>query len=74
MMAIEADVEDPNASPIFSKYPGVLKDAQMTALAPASAAFEIAIVMPRSLKEPVGLIPSNLTQTLLPSISDKTQA
>ena len=49
-------------------------DAQMTALAPASAAFEIAIVMPRSLKEPVGLIPSNLTQTLLPSISDKTQA
>ena len=31
MMAIEADVEDPNASPIFSKYPGILKDAQMTA-------------------------------------------
>lgn len=31
MMAIEADVEDPNASPIFSKYPGVLKDARMTA-------------------------------------------
>lgn len=31
MMAIEADVEDPNASPIFSKYPAVLKDARMTA-------------------------------------------
>ena len=31
MMAIEADVEDPNASPIFSKYPAILKDAQMTA-------------------------------------------
>jgi chemotaxis protein MotA len=31
MMAIEADIEDPNASPIFSKYPGVLKDARMTA-------------------------------------------
>ncbi|TXI31501.1 MAG: flagellar motor stator protein MotA [Aquipseudomonas alcaligenes] len=31
MMAIEADVEDPSASPIFSKYPGILKDAQMTA-------------------------------------------
>lgn len=30
MMAIEADVEDPNASPIFSKYPVVLKDARMT--------------------------------------------
>lgn len=31
MMAIEADIEDPNASPIFSKYPVILKDAQMTA-------------------------------------------
>lgn len=31
MMAIEADVEDPNASPIFSKYPAILKDAGMTA-------------------------------------------
>lgn len=31
MMAIEADVEDPAASPIFSKYPGILKDQQMTA-------------------------------------------
>lgn len=30
MMAIEADVEDPNASPIFSKYPGILKDKRMT--------------------------------------------
>ncbi|QRY79898.1 flagellar motor stator protein MotA [Pseudomonas sp. PDNC002] len=31
MMAIEADVEDPAASPIFSKYPAVLKDERMTA-------------------------------------------
>ncbi|WIF67069.1 flagellar motor stator protein MotA [Metapseudomonas otitidis] len=30
MMAIEADLEDPNASPIFSKYPTVLKDPRMT--------------------------------------------
>ncbi|MBU1285335.1 flagellar motor stator protein MotA [Pseudomonas sp. NPDC079086] len=30
MMAIEADVEDPAASPIFSKYPGILKDQRMT--------------------------------------------
>ncbi|WP_437882647.1 flagellar motor stator protein MotA [Pseudomonas sp. LRF_L74] len=30
MMAIEADVEDPAASPIFSKYPGILKDTRMT--------------------------------------------
>ncbi|WP_434456962.1 flagellar motor stator protein MotA [Stutzerimonas urumqiensis] len=31
MMAIEADIEDPAASPIFSKYPGILKDERMTA-------------------------------------------
>ncbi|MCY1259454.1 Motility protein A [compost metagenome] len=31
MMAIEADVEDPQASPIFSKYPAILKDERMTA-------------------------------------------
>ena len=31
MMAIEADIEEPNESPIFSKYPAILKDAGMTA-------------------------------------------
>jgi chemotaxis protein MotA len=31
MMAIEADIEEPSGSPIFSKYPGILKDEQMTA-------------------------------------------
>ncbi len=31
MMAIEADIEDPASSPIFSKYPSVLKDQRMTA-------------------------------------------
>lgn len=31
MMAIEADVEEPAVSPIFSKYPGILKDSAMTA-------------------------------------------
>lgn len=31
MMSIEADIEDPNASAVFSKYPAILKDAQMTA-------------------------------------------
>ena len=30
MMAIEADLEEPAASPIFSKYPAILKDARMT--------------------------------------------
>ena len=31
MMAIEADIEEPVASPIFGKYPGILKDERMTA-------------------------------------------
>ncbi|HCJ29815.1 MAG TPA: flagellar motor stator protein MotA [Pseudomonas sp.] len=31
MMAIEADLEEPSASPIFSKYPAILKDERMTA-------------------------------------------
>ncbi|UFH49611.1 flagellar motor stator protein MotA [Pseudomonas sp. KNUC1026] len=31
MMAIEADIEDAASSPIFAKYPGVLKDERMTA-------------------------------------------
>ena len=30
MMSIEADIEDPAASPIFSKYPALLKDQRMT--------------------------------------------
>ena len=33
----------------------------MTAVAPSSAAFEMAMVMPRSLNEPVGLSPSSFT-------------
>ncbi|MDX1367237.1 flagellar motor stator protein MotA [Pseudomonas sp.] len=31
MMAIEADIEEPSASPIFSKYPAILKDERMIA-------------------------------------------
>jgi chemotaxis protein MotA len=31
MMAIEGDIEDASSSPIFTKYPGVLKDERMTA-------------------------------------------
>src|SRR5258708_27478437 len=38
----------------------------MTALAPSSAALLMAIVMPRSLKEPVGLAPSTLRCTSHP--------
>ena len=41
-------------------------EAQITAFAPAGGRFEMAIVMPRSLKEPVGLTPSNLSQTSQP--------
>lgn len=29
LMAIESDIEDPNASPIFAEYPRILKDAQL---------------------------------------------
>ena len=49
-------------------------DAQMTALAPSSAALDIAIVMPRSLNEPVGLAPSTLSQISLSNISESTHA
>ena len=35
-------------------------DAQITALEPSSAAFDMAMVMPRSLKDPVGFDPSHL--------------
>ena len=45
-------------------------DAQITARAPSSSAFEIATVMPRSLKLPVGFAPSNLTKTSAPSRSE----
>ena len=42
----------------------------MTALAPSSAALEIASVMPRSLNEPVGLAPSTLRWTSQPVSSE----
>ena len=40
--------------------------AQITASEPASLALEMAMVMPRSLKEPVGLRPSYLRNTFTP--------
>ena len=49
-------------------------EAQMTAFAPCSTAFEMAMVMPRSLKEPVGFMPSNLTQTLAPVRAESAAA
>src|SRR5437660_9833825 len=44
-------------------------DAHTTALAPSSTALEIATVMPRSLKDPVGFAPSNFRNTLAPTRS-----
>ena len=44
-------------------------EAQMTAFAPFFAAIDIAVVMPRSLNEPVGLRPSYLTNTRVPTRS-----
>ena len=49
-------------------------DAQITAFAPSSAALEIAMVIPRSLNDPVGFRPSYLIQTLLPSSSERLHA
>ncbi len=49
-------------------------DAHTTALAPSSTAMEMAIVMPRSLKLPVGLAPSTLSHTAAPTRSDSRGA
>jgi len=46
-------------------------DAQITAVAPSCTAFEMATVMPRSLKEPVGLAPSTLRCTSQPVSSER---
>ena len=49
-------------------------EAQITALAPASTALEMATVMPRSLNEPVGLAPSTLRYTSAPTRADSSGA
>ena len=49
-------------------------DAQMTARAPCSAALLMAMVMPRSLKDPVGLAPSYFSHTWQPVISLRVHA
>ena len=49
-------------------------DAQMTARAPASAALLMAMVIPRSLKDPVGLAPSYFNHTWHPVMSLMVQA
>ena len=52
-VAVAAPVEAAAAAEVFPV------EAQITALAPASFAFVTAIVIPRSLKLPVGFEPSN---------------
>src|SRR3989338_1516625 len=47
-------------------------DAQMTTLAFFSAALEMAMVMPRSLKDPVGFKPSYFKKTCRPVRLDKS--
>ena len=42
----------------------------MTALLPSSTALVMAIVMPRSLNDPVGFAPSTLSQTSQPVSSE----
>jgi hypothetical protein len=54
--------------PAFAAYAAIDADvlpvlAQTTAWAPAALATEIAAVMPRSLNDPVGLLPSTFSQT-----------
>ena len=49
-------------------------DAHTTALAPSSTAMEMAMVMPRSLKLPVGLDPSTFSHTSAPTRSERRGA
>src|SRR3954470_18669153 len=49
-------------------------EAQMIAFDPSSTALDTAIVMPRSLKDPVGLAPSTLRWTSAPVRSESTGA
>src|SRR5439155_26210822 len=49
-------------------------EAQITALAPSRTAADTAHVMPRSLKDPVGLAPSSFRRTVAPTSSESTGA
>ena len=49
-------------------------EAQITVETPASSAFEIASVIPRSLKLPVGFAPSHLRYSSMPRRSDRRGA
>jgi hypothetical protein len=49
-------------------------EAQMTACAPSSRALVMAMVMPRSLNDPVGLAPSTFSHTSQPVRRDSSAA
>ena len=49
-------------------------EAQTTAVAPSSTAFDTATVIPRSLKLPVGFAASHLSQSSTPSRSESRGA
>ncbi len=66
-------------SPAFAAYAAAEADvlpvdAQMTALRPLASAYVMAMVMPRSLNDPVGFAPSTLTSTRQPVSSDRCSA
>ena len=61
--------------PAFAAYAAMEADvlpvlAQTTASAPSALATEIAVVMPRSLNDAVGLLPSTLSHTSAPVTPD----
>ena len=49
-------------------------DAHTTASAPSSTALDMATVIPRSLKDPVGFAPSNFSHSSTPSRSESRSA
>ena len=62
---LPSGITTPHVSPARAAYAAALADvfpvdAHTTTLAPTSTAFVIAIVIPRSLNEPVGFAPSTL--------------
>ena len=79
MAILPCGTRTPAVIPAFVAYAAALADvlpvlAQMTARAPRSAATEMAIVIPRSLKEPVGLAPSYFSHTSQPVVSLRVHA
>src|SRR3954452_6473261 len=76
---LPSGITTPQVMPARAAYAAALADvfpvdAQTTTFAPSSTALVMAIVMPRSLKEPVGFAPSTLRWTSSPSSSERRGA